>query len=187
MKPSDWITLTGVVIAGFSATWAVVSARRARTAQDAANHFQARAEQNAERATKAAEEAVVAQSKSAASAKRAADAAERSAAAAEAQERRAIEETDAAEADPWELAPIPGDPDCYLINTTKTTKYGITVSGFKIHGGPARFDMIGPGKREELSIMRIMHPDDSVEVTWHRRPDLSDPPQTRRMTIPSRI
>ena len=92
-----------------------------------------------------------------------------------------------AEIDPWDLQPIAGDDDVYLINTSQTAKYDITVSGFKVHNSPACFDLIGPGKREELQIMRIHHPDDPVEVKWHRRQDLSDPPKTRRKTIPSRI
>jgi hypothetical protein len=120
-------------------------------------------------------------------AERAANAAERQADAVVAQEQRQVEATEDAEADPWELEPIPGYDNCYLINTTETAKYDIMVDGFKIHDGPAQFDMIGPGKREELSIMRIQHPDDSVDVTWHRRRDLSAAPQTRRKTIPSRI
>ncbi|RFZ05426.1 hypothetical protein VIMS_04928 [Mycobacterium marinum] len=187
MHAREWITLFGVFVSLFSAAWAVVSARRARNAQEKANHYQARAEQNAERATKAAEDSAVAQSKSSAAAQRAADAAERSAAAAEAQDRRAVEQDEAAEADPWQLTPIPGDDDCYLKNTSKTPKYGVRVSGFKIHGGPVRFDVIGPGKRVELSILRIWHDDDGVEVTWHRQADLSDPPQSRVETIPSKL
>lgn len=134
-------------------------------------------------ATQQAEQAKL----SADAAQRQADAAQRSAAIAEAQQQRKAEEAEAAETDPWQLAPIPGDDDCYLINTTRTAKYDVTVSGFKIHNSPTRFDVIGPGQREELSIMRIYHPDDSIEVTWRRRPDLSDVPQTRRKTIPSRI
>jgi len=187
VKQGDWITLAGVIVTVFSAGWAVVSARRARAAQEKADHYQARSEQNAERATKAAEEAVVAQSRSAAAARRAADAAERSAAAAEAQQRRETEEIEAIESDPWRLDPIPGRDDCYLINVAKTPNYGVTVNGLKIHNGPARFDMIGPGKRVELSVMRIWHPDDCVEVSWHRRQDRSDPPQTRSEMIPARI
>jgi hypothetical protein len=51
-----------------------------------------------------------------------------------------------------------------------------------------QFRLIGPGNREEIGIMRIWHPDDSVEVTWHRRQELSDhPPRKTRKTIPSRI
>jgi len=108
--------------------------------------------------------------RAAGAAERQAEAAERSAATAEAQERREIEEAEAAEADP-----------------TKTAKYDVTVQGFKIDDGPARFDMTGPNKHVELSIMRIHHPDDPVEVTWHRQQNLSDKPQTSRKTIPSRI
>ena len=70
---------------------------------------------------------------------------------------------------------------------SRTPKYGVTVKGFKIHNGPAQFDTIGAAKRVELSIMRIWHPDDAVEVTWHRRPDRSNPPQTSEETIPSKI
>ncbi|MGB6513999.1 hypothetical protein [Mycobacterium sp.] len=83
--------------------------------------------------------------------------------------------------------PIPGADNCYLINRTKTAKYGVTVEGLKIHNNPARFDAIGPGKREELSVMRIGHPDDSVQITWYRKSDHSDPPQARTETVPSKL
>jgi hypothetical protein len=134
----------------------------------------------ADRATTAAESA-------AGHAGRAADAAERSATAAESQERREAEAVDAADQDPWVLAPIPGDDDVYLVNRSTTPKYSVTVSGFKVHDSPAQFDMIGGGKRVEVSILRIMHPDDGVEVTRHSRKDLSDESTTRTETIPSRI
>lgn len=159
-----WVSIS--LIFGFL-SWR--SSRKSKSERDEAT----RQAERAERAAGAAE--------------RQAAAVERSVAVAEAQQRRQTEEIEAAEVDPWQLDPIPGDPDCYLINTTKTTKYDITVSGLKIHNSPARFDMIGAGQREELSIMRISHPDDSVEVTWRRRQDPAEPPQTRRKTIPSRI
>jgi ATPase subunit of ABC transporter with duplicated ATPase domains len=173
VNAANWINLVGVIVAGVSAIVAVRSACRARNAESAAAEHQ-------RQSLKAAQDA-------ANHAKRSADAEQRIAAATEAHQRRRTDEVAAAELDPWELAPIPGDPDCYLINTSKTAKYDVIVNGFKVHNGPARFDMIGPGKCEELSIMRISHPDDTVEVKWHRQQDLSDAQQTRRKTIPSTI
>lgn len=120
-------------------------------------------------------------------AERAAAAAERQADAADAQQRRDTEVAEDAEIDPWELDPIVGRDDVYLINTSETAKYDVTVSGIKIHNGPAHFDLIGPGRREQISIMRFGHPDDFVEVTWRRRQDNSGTPQTRQKIIPSRI
>lgn len=174
MHVMQWGTVPAWVAAGVSLIFGILSWRSSRKSKSELNEATKQAER-AERAAGAAE--------------RQADAAERSASAAEAVEQREAESTDAAEADPWQLAPIPaaGDPDCYLINKTRTPKYRVTVSGLKIHNGPARFDVIGPGKREELSVMRFHHPDDSVEVTWHRRQDLSDSPQTTRETIPSEL
>jgi hypothetical protein len=168
----QWGNVPAWVAAGISAISAYLSWRSQRKSKAERDEAKEQADQ-AKRSADAAQ--------------RQADAAERFAAIGEAQQRREAEAIEAAEADPWQLAPIPGDPDCYLINTSKTEKYDITVRGFKIHDGLARFDMIGPGKREELRIMRVHHPDDSVEVTWRRRQDLSDPPQTRPKTIPSRI
>jgi hypothetical protein len=168
----QWGTLPAWVAAGLSLIFGILSwlsSRKSKAERDEATA-------QADRAERAAD-----------AAKRQADAADRSAAAVEAQERRDAEATAEAEADPWDLAPIPGDPNCYLINTSKTAKYDITVNGFEIHNGPARFDMIGPGERVELSIMRIMHPDDSVEVAWYPQEGLSDRPATMRKTIPSRI
>jgi hypothetical protein len=166
----------GTVPAWFAAAIAVISAYLSWRAQRKSKAEREEATQQAERAERAA-----------GAAERQADAARRSAVVAEKQERRQAEATADAEADPWDLEAIIGYDNCYLINTTETAKYDITVAGFKIHDGPSRFDMIGPHKREELSIMRISHPDDSVEVTWHRRRDLSDSLKTRRKTIPPRI
>jgi Flp pilus assembly protein TadB len=132
-------------------------------------------------ATKQAERA----ERAAGAAERQANAAERSATAAELQQQRETEETEAAEVDPWRLESIPGSPNCYLINTTKTAKYNVTVSGFKVRS--TQFRLVGPGNREEFSVMRIWHPDDSVEVKWQGDQDLSGPPQTRVKTIPSRL
>jgi hypothetical protein len=47
--------------------------------------------------------------------------------------------------------------------------------------------MIGAGKPVELSIMRIMHPDDDVVVTWHQRMDGTDPGRTASEKIPSKV
>lgn len=188
VKPGDWVTLVGVIVAAASAIRAYVSERRARAAQEVADRYQARAEQAEQRATKAAEEAAAAQRQSAASAQRAADAAERSASAAEARERRKSDDAEALELDPWELAPIPGDDNCHLINRTKTPKYGVTVSGAAIDEGPVRFPVIGPGKRVELEVLRFLSDDyTSVQVEWHRQQDLSDTPQSRVEIIPSRV
>jgi hypothetical protein len=173
VNAGNWISLAGVIIAGVSAALAVRSARRAGKAESAAAAHE-------RQALEAAQDA-------AGHAKRSADAEERVATVTEAQQSREATEAEEAEGDPWQLDPIPGDPDCYLINRTKYPKYGVAVVGLMIHNGPAEFDVIGPGKREELSIMRIAHPDNSVEITWYRRRDLSDSPQTKRETIPSRI
>jgi hypothetical protein len=166
----QWGTVPAWVAAGLSLIFGFLSWRSSRKSKSERDEAKSHADRS-ERAAGAAE--------------RQAAAAERSAGIAEAHERRKAEETELAEADPWLLESIPGAPNCYLINRTKTPKYGVTVAGLKIHNPPARFDVIGPGKREELSIMRLMHPDDSVEVTWHRRQDLSDP-RTKSETIPSR-
>lgn len=172
MRVVQWGNIAAWVSAAISVTFGFLSWRSSRKSKADRDEATTQAER-AERAASAAE--------------RQATAAERAAAAAEAQQERQAEEAEAAEADPWQLAPIPGDPDCYLINTTKAAKYNVTVRGFKVHNGPVQFPLIGPGNREEISIMRIWHPDDSVEVTWHRRQDLSDRPQTTRKTIPSRV
>jgi hypothetical protein len=173
VNAGNWINLAGVIIAGVSAIVAVRSVCRARKAEFAATEHQ--------------REALKAEQDAANHAKRSADAEQRIAAVVEAEQRRQTDEAEAAEIDPWELAPIPGSPDCYLINTSKTATYDVIVDGFKVHNGPERFDMIGPTKREEISIMPVLHPNDTVEVKWHLLQDLSDAQQTRRKTIPSTI
>ena len=173
MNAGNWISLAGVIIAGVSATVAVLSARGARKAESAAAEHE-------RQALEAARDA-------AGHAKRSADAEERVAGVAESQERRQSDETDAVDADPWMLEPIPGEDNCYLINRSKSSKYGVSVAGLKVHNGPAQFDAIGPGKCKELSIMRIYDPDDSVQISWYRKSDHSDPRQSTTETIPSRL
>lgn len=168
----QWGTVPAWAAAVISLIFGILSWRSSRKSKAERDEAKRQADR-AERAAGAAE--------------RQADAAERSAAAAEAPQRREAEAADEAETDPWQLDPIPGDPDCYLTNTTKTPKYGVTVTGFKIHNKPVQFDVIGPGKRKELSIMRIGHPDDTLEITWYRTPDHSDASQTTAETIPSTI
>jgi hypothetical protein len=173
VNAGNWINLAGVLIAGAAAILAVRSACRARKAESAAAEHQ-------RAALEAAQDA-------AGHAKRSADAEQRIANVAESRQQHQAEENQALDADPWEMAPIPGRDNCNLINRTKTPKYGVTVSGKKIHNSPERFDLIGPGKPVELSVMRFWHPDDSIQVTWHTRQDLADPPQTKREIIPSRL
>lgn len=172
MQVVQWGTIPAWVAAVISLIFGFVSWRSSRKSKAERDGAKKQADR-AERAADAAE--------------RQADAAERSAAAAEAQQRREAKAAEEAEADPWQLDPIPGDPNCYLTNMTATPKYGVTVTGLKIHNAPARFDVIGPGKRKELSIMRIGHPDDSVEIAWYQQQDHSDPLQTKQETIPSTI
>ena len=50
-----------------------------------------------------------------------------------------------------------------------------------------QFEIVGPGKRVEVSILRIMHPDDAIQVTWHRRKDRTDEPATSTETLPSKF
>ena len=121
MHLSDAISLGGVVVSVFSAGWALVSARRARGAQERADRYQARAEQQAGRATKAAEEAAAAERQSAAAAQRAADALEK-------QNRMAEEQADLAEGVPWRIEYQVGST-YDLWNDTQTPKFHVHISG----------------------------------------------------------
>lgn len=151
MNGGDWASVASAVIAFAAMIGSGVGWLLARKANKTAV-------EQATRAVHAAEDA-------AGHAGRAADAEERVASVVEAQERREAESVDAAQADPWELAPIPGDDDVYLINRTSTPKYGVRVSGYKVHNGLAHYEKVGAGKRVEVSIMRILDPDDGAEST----------------------
>lgn len=168
MDGGDWISLAGVLIAGGSAVWAVVSARRAGRAQERAEHYQVRAEQQAERATKAAERAAVAETQSAAAAERAADALEEQNRMAEAQ--AALEE-----GVPWRLQHQRGDT-YELVNETPTPKFGVSISGDAIMRRP-QTDRIDGYSSWTFMALSAMGMSDAIEVRWHRREDLSDDEQ----------
>ncbi|BBX67827.1 hypothetical protein [Mycolicibacterium psychrotolerans] len=172
MAAADGAAVASAVIAFLSMVGAGAGWLLARKEKDAAAEHERRAVEAAESAASAE--------------KRSADAAERSAAAVEAQERRAAEQEDAAEADPWIFQPIPGDPDVYLFNRSRSPKYGVTAAGFKVHNSSQKWQVIGPGKRVELGVLRVMHPDDEVVITWHQREDRSDTPRSATEVIPSR-
>ncbi|MGH3967593.1 MAG: hypothetical protein ACRDTV_05610, partial [Mycobacterium sp.] len=74
----------------------------------------------------------------------------------------------------------------WLRNNTLTPKYDVEVQGRKIRGS-ARFPVIDGNQRVTLDVLRILHPDDRVTVTWHREEDLSDEPLEWHDDLPPRI
>jgi hypothetical protein len=168
MDGGNWISLAGVVVAGGSALWAVVSARRASQAQAKAEHYQARAERQAERATKAAEDAAVAEMESAAAAKRAADALER-------QNRIAEEQADLAEGVPWRIEFQTGST-YDLWNDTQTPKFHVQISGEGVLRAKTIEHIDGRSSADFMGL-NAMGVGDRVEVAWHRREDQSDEPR----------
>lgn len=168
MDGGNWISLAGVVIAGGSAVWAVVSARRAGRAQQRAEHYQARAEQNAERATQAAERAAVAETESAAAAKRAAAALER-------QNQIAEQQADLAEGVPWRLEYRTGST-YELWNDTDIPKFHVQIAGEGVLR-PKTVDRIDGRSSVDFMGFDAWGKGDKVEVAWHRREDQSDEPR----------
>lgn|GEM_PF-7093909 len=165
MNAANWISLASFIAAAVSATVAAVQARRASTSQSSAAHSQARAEQQAERATQAAEEAAAWQ-------RQAASAAQQSADALVEQNRRADEQAERAEGVPWEIRYREGD--LYdLWNITDTTKFGVQISGSGVLR-PKTVDRIDGRSSEEFFGTSHSGAGNQVEVTWHRREDLSD-------------
>ena len=165
---ANWISLASFIAAAVSATVAVVQAKRASASQSSAAHSQARAEQQAERATQAAEEAAAWQ-------RQAASAAQQSADALVEQNRRADEQAERAEGVPWEIRYREGD--LYdLRNITDTTKFGVQISGSGVLR-PKTVDRIDGRSSEEFFGTSHSGAGNQVEVTWHRREDLSDEPR----------
>ncbi len=174
-----WIALAALVAPAISAAVAVIQARRATKAKDAAQLHEAKAEQNAARATKAAEEAAAWQ-------RQAAAAAQRSAEALEAQNRMAEEHAERAEGVPWELRHAQGD-QYDLWNVTDTAKFGVKISGGGVAGDPV-FDRVDGRSSARFMIAPFGGEADRIDVTWHRRDDLSDqPPQQWRGTRPPKL
>jgi hypothetical protein len=171
VKPGDWITLAGVIVAVFSAGFAVWSARRARAAQEQANHYQARAEQAAERATKAAEDAAVAQRESAAAEKR-------TAAALEKQNQMTQEQVDLDEGAPWDILHREGDI-FELWNQSKRPKFKVTISGPGVSQGhpPAVVDRVDGNRPVQFYGSMGWGDDLSVMVTWYNREDCRGDPK----------
>jgi hypothetical protein len=177
----NWISLAGVVIAGGSAIWAVVSARRARGAQQTANHYQARAEQAAERATKAAEEAATAQRLSAAEAQRAADALVK-------QNQMAEEMAAAAEGVPWRIAYREGAL-WELWNDSDLPKFKVEIGGSAVvaHRTRSLIDRIdGHSSHEFWGNTSWNGAEPRVEVAWHRRADGEGNPLSWSGRLPPR-
>lgn len=169
MDGANWISLGSLAAAAVSAAVAVVQARRASAAKDAAEHYEARAEQNAERATKAAEDAAAWQ--------------RQTAEALEKQNRLVEERAEQAEGVPWEIRHHDGD--LYdLWNITNTTKFGVQISGGGIGGGPLRFDRIDGRSSARFLIAPFGAEADRIDVTWHRHQDLSDEPRSWRGNRP---
>ncbi|WP_322860111.1 hypothetical protein U8D42_12750 [Mycobacterium europaeum] len=178
MKAAEWISLGSFVAAAVSAFVAFLQARRAKASQDAAAHYQARAEQNAERATQAAEEAATAQRQTATEAGRVAKAIEE-------QNRVAEQRAEQAEGVPWQIRHREGDL-CDLWNITETTKFGVRIEG----GGvlqPKTVDRIDGRSSAEFFATRHMGASNDVLVTWYRRADLSDEPRRWRGNKPPRL
>jgi hypothetical protein len=168
MNAGNWISLAAVVVAGGSALWSVVSARRASRAQAKAEHYQARAEQQAERATKAAEHAAVAETASAAAAERAADALEK-------QNKMAEDQTDLAEGVPWRIEFQTGST-YDLWNDTQTPKFHVQISGEGVLRDKT-VERIDGRSSTDFMALNAMGIGDRVDVTWHRREDQSDETQ----------
>jgi hypothetical protein len=168
VNAGNWITLAGVVVAGGSAIWSVISARRAAVARARADHYQARAEQDAERATKAAEDAAAAERRSAAAAERAAEALEH-------QNRMAEEQADLAEGVPWRISYREGS--LYDVwNETDTPKFHVQISGAGVLREKT-IDRIDGRSSSDFMGRNAMGVGDQVVVTWHRREDGSDKPR----------
>lgn len=159
MSVADWASVASAVIAFVSMVGAIVGWCLARKAKAAAAKHEGRA-------LKAAEAAAEHEG-------RAADAAERSAIAAESADHREAQAFIAIEEDPWKLESMP-DGDCWLINRSSTPKYAVEVGGLKVHNGTVKVGTVGPRKRKEISINRIMADDDNIHIGWHNAKDESD-------------
>jgi hypothetical protein len=172
VKAADWISLAGVVVAALSALVAVVSAKRATTAQSAAADHQARAETERRLAREAAEEAATAQRQTAAEAGRVAKAVEE-------QNRRADEQVEQAEGVPWEIRH--SELDVYdLLNITNTTKFAVEISGpgvAPLGEGSLAFERIDGRSSAQFMVAPFGGEYNQVVVTWHRREDKTDEPR----------
>ncbi|OBB65152.1 hypothetical protein [Mycobacterium sp. 852014-50255_SCH5639931] len=178
MNAANWISLGSFVAATVSAAVAVVQAKRASASKGAAEKHEARAEQYAGRATKAAEEAAAWQ-------RQAAEAAQRSADALEAQNRLVEDQAEEAEGVPWEIRFREGSLfDVW--NITNTTKFGVRIEGGGVQR-PKSVDRIDGRSSVDFFGTSHMGGSDQVEVTWHRREDLSDEPRQWRGNKPPKL
>jgi hypothetical protein len=84
---------------------------------------------------------------------------------------------------PWEIKHREGD--LYdLLNITETTKFGVLTSGPAVAGGPKTFDSIDGHSSVQFLIGPFGEVADHVDVTWHRREDLSGEPKVWRGARP---
>lgn len=172
----DWISLAGVIIAGASAVWSAMAARRSRTAQ-------AQAEEQARAAIAAAERAADAQTRAADAAERSCTAETASAAAAgraadalEQQLAATVERQEEAEGAPWRLQYQFGDT-YQLVNESPTPKFHVSLAGESIFREVAAARIDG---RSSLQFMAMSAGGigDELEVRWHRLEDRSDMAQS---------
>jgi hypothetical protein len=171
--------IDGVVVSAFSASWAVISARRARSAEEKANDYQVRAEQQARRATLAAEESATAQRQSAAVEKRVADAIEK-------QNRRVEEQAELAEGVPWRLKHRKGAM-WELWNDSDYPKFKVTIGGPGVsqNNRPPLFDRIDGHSSVEFWGTTHWGAKPQVVVTWYRHEDAQGDPLSWTGTRPA--
>ncbi|MBX7453410.1 hypothetical protein GR927_35975 [Mycolicibacterium sp. 3033] len=180
MDGGDWISLAGVIIAGGSAVWSVVSARQANKAQAAAKDEQIEAKKQAGRAVEAAEKASAAQVEAAAAASRAADALEK-------HNRLVVEQAEAAEGVPWRVEHRSG-AKWELHNDHDQPKFGVHISGGGVSKGrhaPEIIDRIDGRGSVEFWGDTSWGAGYSVTVTWHRLADRSDDALSWSGTMPA--
>ncbi|WP_293003664.1 hypothetical protein [Mycobacterium sp.] len=180
MNAGDWINLAGVAVAAGSAIFAANSARRAKDAEEKADGYRARAQQDAERATKAAEESAAAQRQSATAAKRAAD-------ALEAQNQLASEARQAAEGVPWHVEHSSG-AIWKVRNTSALPKFRVSLSGPGVNEARSSklVDKVDGNSSIEFWGNTFWGAKQVVTVTWHAREDGQDAAQRWTDVMPPR-
>jgi hypothetical protein len=176
---TDAISLGGVAVSVFSAGWAVLSARRARSAEEKANGYQASAEQHARRATLAAEESATAQRQSAAAEKRVADAIEK-------QNRSVEDQAEVAEGVSWRLEHREGAM-WELWNDSDYPKFKVTIGGPGVsqNNRTPLIDRIDGHSSVDFWGTTHWGAKPQVVVTWYRQADAQGDPLTWTGTRPA--
>jgi hypothetical protein len=73
-----------------------------------------------------------------------------------------------------------------LVNAGDEIAHDVTISGSNVHREPIEQEVLHPGGAFDFLLAQTFdNPDNSIVVTWHRKPGKSDEQQTWQSSVPA--